>query len=120
MRAHSASSNAPIPYPLWALITSASPRPEARAASARASAMRLRARSSFWRSTSWYCSAARAPTSIASRRGKHVAHHYQAIGGRSPLLEFTRRQAEALEAELGNGCEARVTIAMRYWKPFSA
>ncbi|MGH9672737.1 MAG: ferrochelatase, partial [Bryobacteraceae bacterium] len=30
---------------------------------------------------------------IASRRGKHVAHHYDAIGGKSPILEFTQRQA---------------------------
>src|SRR6185369_5774241 len=30
---------------------------------------------------------------IASRRAKHVAHHYGEIGGKSPLLEFTMRQA---------------------------
>jgi ferrochelatase len=57
---------------------------------------------------------------IASRRAKHVAHHYQEIGGKSPILEFTRRQAEALEAVLRRECDARVAIAMRYWHPLTA
>jgi ferrochelatase len=56
---------------------------------------------------------------IASRRGKHVAHHYEAIGGKSPILEFTTAQARALEAELGRDFDARVAVAMRYWKPFT-
>src|SRR5581483_12439810 len=37
---------------------------------------------------------------ISSTRSRHVRHHYAEIGGRSPILEFTRRQAAALEAEL--------------------
>ncbi len=37
---------------------------------------------------------------ISTTRAKHVAHHYAEIGGKSPILEFTRRQAVALEAEL--------------------
>lgn len=37
---------------------------------------------------------------ISSTRARHVAHHYAEIGGKSPILEFTRRQAEALECEL--------------------
>src|ERR1051325_10693460 len=37
---------------------------------------------------------------IASNRAKHVAHHYAEIGGKSPILDYTRRQAEALEREL--------------------
>ena len=56
---------------------------------------------------------------IASRRARHVARHYEAIGGGSPLLEFTRRQAEALEAALCADLEARVVVAMRYWHPFT-
>ena len=56
---------------------------------------------------------------IASTRAKHVAHHYAKIGGRSPILENTRRQASALEAELRNHLDARVTVAMRYWHPFT-
>jgi len=56
---------------------------------------------------------------IAARRAKHVAHHYAELGGRSPLLEHTARQAAALEAELRAGCDARVAVAMRYWHPFT-
>jgi ferrochelatase len=56
---------------------------------------------------------------IASTRAKHVAHHYARIGGRSPILENTRRQASALEAELRNHVDARVTVAMRYSHPFT-
>jgi ferrochelatase len=57
---------------------------------------------------------------IASRRSKHVAHHYETIGGKSPILEHTQQQAKALEAELQKYQETRVTIAMRYWHPFTA
>lgn len=39
---------------------------------------------------------------------------YRLIGGRSPLLDVTRRQAKALEARLG----ARVYVGMRHWNPF--
>ncbi|HEY1493899.1 MAG TPA: ferrochelatase [Candidatus Solibacter sp.] len=56
---------------------------------------------------------------IASTRARHVAHHYTKIGGRSPILENTMRQASALEAELRNNLDARVTVAMRYWHPFT-
>lgn len=56
---------------------------------------------------------------ISSTRAKHVAHHYAEIGGKSPILENTVRQAAALEAELRQTCDARVTVAMRYWKPFT-
>jgi ferrochelatase len=57
---------------------------------------------------------------IAARRAGHVAHHYAEIGGRSPILEYTTRQARALEAELRRDFDARVEIAMRYWHPFTA
>jgi ferrochelatase len=43
---------------------------------------------------------------------------YSVLGGRSPLLELTRAQAVALEAELGE-LDAKCFIAMRYWHPFS-
>jgi ferrochelatase len=56
---------------------------------------------------------------MASRRARHAAEHYRALGGASPLLENTRRQAEALEAELRRDLEARVVVAMRYWRPFT-
>jgi ferrochelatase len=56
---------------------------------------------------------------IATTRAKHVADHYARIGGRSPILPNTQRQAAALEAELRNHLDARVTVAMRYWHPFT-
>ncbi len=56
---------------------------------------------------------------ISAARAKHVAHHYAEIGGKSPILEFTRRQASALEAELCREFDARVVVAMRYWRPFT-
>jgi len=56
---------------------------------------------------------------IASRRAKHVAHHYAEIGGKSPILEFTNRQAVALERVLRRDWDARVTVAMRYWHPLT-
>jgi ferrochelatase len=56
---------------------------------------------------------------ISTSRAKHVQHHYAEIGGKSPILEFTRRQAEALERELRRDVDAKVTIAMRYWHPMT-
>jgi len=56
---------------------------------------------------------------ISMRRARHVAHHYAEIGGKSPILEFTRRQAEALESELRREFDARVVVAMRYWHPLT-
>src|SRR5262245_18320502 len=47
---------------------------------------------------------------ISTTRANKVAHHYAEIGGKSPLAEFTRRQAKALEAELRRDLEARVTV----------
>jgi protoporphyrin/coproporphyrin ferrochelatase len=57
---------------------------------------------------------------IAVRRAKHVAHHYAKLGGKSPLIENTMRQAAALEARLRQTLDARVVVAMRYWHPFTA
>lgn len=56
---------------------------------------------------------------ISSTRARHVRHHYAEIGGRSPILEFTVRQARALESELRRDLDARVVVAMRYWHPFT-
>jgi ferrochelatase len=57
---------------------------------------------------------------ISATRARHVRNHYAEIGGRSPILEFTGRQARALEAELRRDFEVRVVVAMRYWHPFTA
>lgn len=44
---------------------------------------------------------------------------YKAIGGRSPLLDITRRQAQALEDSLRNEYpELTVYVGMRHWHPF--
>jgi protoporphyrin/coproporphyrin ferrochelatase len=45
---------------------------------------------------------------------EEVRHRYQAIGGSSPLLHWTRVQAEALEKLLG----IPVFFGMRNWHPF--
>src|SRR3954451_9516237 len=49
---------------------------------------------------------------ISNSRAKHVQHHYAEIGGKSPILDFKRRQAVALERELSRDLDAKVTIAM--------
>ena len=56
---------------------------------------------------------------ISMRRAKHVAHHYAEIGGKSPILEFTLRQAGALETALRADFDVQVAVAMRYWRPFT-
>lgn len=57
---------------------------------------------------------------ISRRRAPKVAAHYKEIGGRSPILELTARQARALGQALSPQADARVVIAMRYWHPFTA
>jgi protoporphyrin/coproporphyrin ferrochelatase len=46
---------------------------------------------------------------------EEMTRNYAAIGGRSPLLDLTRRQAAALEKALGDG--RRVYVGMRNWHP---
>ncbi len=56
---------------------------------------------------------------IPAERLEAVAHHYELIGGRSPLGDLTRRQAAALAARLaGEGMGLPVHIGMRNWHPF--
>ena len=57
---------------------------------------------------------------ISVTRARHVEHHYAEIGGKSPILENTAKQAVALEAALRAQYDARVVVAMRYWHPFTA
>jgi ferrochelatase len=57
---------------------------------------------------------------IAKRRGPIAREIYAKIGGRSPIVEETQLQADALEVALkAKNHEARCFIAMRYWKPFA-
>jgi ferrochelatase len=57
---------------------------------------------------------------IARRRAPLARAIYGHIGGRSPILEETQKQARVLEQALSvPGIEARAFIAMRCWHPFS-
>ena len=60
-------------------------------------------------------------TLISNTRRKEASENYQKMGGGSPLLPETQKQADALSAALiSDELEARCFIAMRYWKPFTA
>ena len=48
---------------------------------------------------------------------EEMRHNYAAIGGRSPLTDITKAQADALRAELG---DLPVFVGMRNWRPFIA
>lgn len=52
---------------------------------------------------------------------EEIRERYRAIGGRSPLLEITSRQATALSDELTTrGMLAMVVVGMRHWRPYVA
>ena len=56
---------------------------------------------------------------IPASRLAEVARHYEVIGGRSPLNEITRRQAEGLRQRLArDGLDVPVYVGMRNWRPF--
>src|SRR5271156_4440408 len=55
---------------------------------------------------------------IAYRRTRPAQAIYARMGGKSPLLELTQAQAQALEDALG-GANVKCFVAMRYWHPFS-
>jgi ferrochelatase len=56
---------------------------------------------------------------VTPSRFDEVAHHYEAVGGRSPLNELTHRQAAALDTCLREkGCALPVFIGMRFASPF--
>jgi len=59
---------------------------------------------------------------IARRRAPLSAQNYAQIGGRSPLLDWTDKQARALEKSLNerrDGREYRCAVAMRYAPPLT-
>lgn len=56
---------------------------------------------------------------VARKRSHHVAAHYGEIGGKSPILDLTNAQAEALERALKPRLNAKVFVAMRYWHPLT-
>jgi protoporphyrin/coproporphyrin ferrochelatase len=57
---------------------------------------------------------------IARRRAPVARKIYEHLGGKSPIFEETRRQADALAAALSkDGVQAKAFVAMRCWHPFS-
>lgn len=56
---------------------------------------------------------------ISARRAPVAREIYAELGGSSPLLANTVKQADALTAELSDLGEVKCFPAMRYWKPFS-
>jgi ferrochelatase len=58
---------------------------------------------------------------ISRSRAPSARANYALMGGGSPLLPETRKQAAALDAELTKrGRMVKSFIAMRYWKPYAA
>ena len=55
---------------------------------------------------------------ISSGREEKAQSIYAQIGGKSPIVELTNQQRDALEAELGTGY--KVFTCMRYWHPRAA
>lgn len=57
---------------------------------------------------------------ISSTRAQKVRHHYEVIGGGSPIRRLTEQQARALQMRLTRqGLDAVCVVAMRYWHPFT-
>jgi len=52
---------------------------------------------------------------ISHFRAKKVRVNYRMIGGKSPLLEWTQKQASGIAAQLGP--QFRPYVVMRYWQP---
>jgi ferrochelatase len=58
---------------------------------------------------------------VAPGRVEEVAHHYERVGGRSPITELTNRQAEGLAQRLARaGAPLPVFVGMRNWHPYLA
>ncbi|MBN1958447.1 MAG: ferrochelatase [Desulfuromonadales bacterium] len=54
---------------------------------------------------------------ISHFRAKRVVQNYRAIGGKSPLLEWTQKQAAGVAGRLGE--RFKPYVIMRYWHPFA-
>jgi ferrochelatase len=48
---------------------------------------------------------------------EEITHNYQLIGGKSPLLEISRRQVAGIAAQL-NPAQFRLYMGMRHWSPW--
>jgi protoporphyrin/coproporphyrin ferrochelatase len=50
---------------------------------------------------------------------EHLKQRYRRVGGRTPLLQITKSQADALERKLRvDGAPAQVSFGMKHWHPF--
>ena len=50
---------------------------------------------------------------------EHLKQRYQRVGGRTPLLEITNSQADALAKKLvADGAHVSVSFGMKHWHPF--
>ncbi len=60
---------------------------------------------------------------ISTRRAPVAAEIYNHLGGKSPLLELTQKQADALTQSvsqaMGENVEVETFLSMRYWDPMS-
>jgi ferrochelatase len=58
---------------------------------------------------------------ISKRRAPKSREAYDSIGGGSPILQYTRAQADLMTKSLKEryGIEAKTYIGMRYWYPFT-
>lgn len=57
---------------------------------------------------------------ISKKRAPLAQEIYAHLGGGSPLLPLTEKQAQALKSALPDEWESEVFICMRYWHPISA
>ncbi len=57
---------------------------------------------------------------ISARRTPEARSGYAAIGGKSPLLDNTRKQAHALQKSLAAYGAFQVFVCMRYWNPLTS
>jgi ferrochelatase len=58
---------------------------------------------------------------VPRERYEEVVHHYELIGGRSPLNAYTMAQADGLRAALAaDGAALPVYVGMRNWAPYVA
>ena len=56
---------------------------------------------------------------VPEARFESVVHHYELLGGRSPITEHTEKQARLLRAELSaRGADLDVRVGMRHWTPW--
>ena len=56
---------------------------------------------------------------VSDEQVQRAKDRYKLIGGKSPLLDITDRQAKALESELSNNYQdLNVYVGMRHWHPY--